>query len=325
MTDDFFAVPEQCAIGRVCDTHGKYYLPSPYTGEADHYDRVSTLKAMPEDTYHIHQWKRRNVAKGLASSPGLLAQAQGSTVPRTLDTICDVAEDLAGANVASTLGTEVHDYTELADRGRVLDVPEQWHTRMADYHTALDDHGITVLPDMIERAVVSTVYGVAGRFDRVVRLADGTHAVLDLKTGKSLYKEFAIQAYIYAEAFNSHGVWDDDAKAWMDPGFKVREDFAIIVHLPARGKGARVLPIDLETGRLGANLAQQIQGWRQMRVEGWHLPLDVIPFRGEDTMSVIATASSREDLVAIMRSLESVNAWSKIYADACRARLAEIQ
>ena len=233
MTTDHFATGgggAECVLGRTCKKHNDhYYLTDPRTGEADHFQRVSTLKEIPAHKLHISQWRQRNIATGVARSNDLQDRVLRAATTAEMNTICEEAHEQAGGNEASELGTDIHDYSEKADLGEPLGVPEQWRGRIAEYVKALADHHITVIPEMIERCMLSTRYEVAGRFDRVVRLADGTYVVADLKTGKSLSsrKEFAIQTAIYADGFNSHGVWDEDAKAWVDPGFKVREDFGL--------------------------------------------------------------------------------------------------
>lgn len=331
MTTDYFGDGEACVLGRTCKKHNDhYYLTDPRTGEADHFQRVSTLKEMPADMFHISQWRQRNIAIGVATSDSLRARVLRDPSTAVLNDICEDAHDEAGGNVASELGTDIHDYSEKVDLGDPLAVPEEWRGRLAEYTKALADLHITVLPEMIERCMLSTRYEVAGRFDRVVRLADGTYAVADLKTGKSLSsrKEFAIQTAIYADGFNTNGVWDEVKQAWHDPGFKVREDFGLIIWLPAKGKGCKVKPVRLDVGRQGADLAAEVRAWRKSSVTGVDLPLDAIPVPEQasliEWMSRIGRAGSRKDLEQIAAAARIAGDWGTDLRELVLARLAEI-
>lgn len=232
---------------------GRYPLPHPETGEAKTWMRVSNLIKKAEDTYHLELWKQRNVAKGLAMRPDLVEAMQYLDVKADkvrVNKICERAQELAGAYLMSNEGTEIHKSVELSERadGAVSAAPEHHRTKVGLYFDALRAHGIEVVPDLVERTVVSTRYEVAGTFDNVFRLGDGSYVLGDKKTGDSLdlsLPAIAAQLDCYRDAINAHGVWNGFR---YDSTVKVRDDFALVVHLPSTRDEVTVYRVDLSRG-----------------------------------------------------------------------------
>lgn len=237
---------------------GRYTLPNPDNGKSKSWQRVTTFVKMTDDTYHLELWKQRNVAKGVAilaqSRPGFiddLATRDVKVDKDRLNKIVERAQDEADAYKMADEGTALHTSTELADyNGGKLDrVPERHHARVQMYLDALRVNGLRVVPDMIERVTASARFEVAGKFDRIFRLADGSYVIGDLKTGDSLdlsMPSIAAQLDCYRDGINNVGVFDGQR---YDTSIRVRNDFGIVVHLPSTRDECTVYRIDLNEGR----------------------------------------------------------------------------
>lgn len=311
------------------DRWGRYLLTDPVTGKERGWQRTTTFTKMASDTFNLTQWAGRNIAKGLSLRPDLLALAATLDIKRDskrLNELCEDAKEAAGAKTAANTGTALHAFTEAHDEDRSEDVPEMYRGRIKQYDQALKDYGITILPDMIERIVVSTRYDVAGTFDRVVQLDDGSHVIFDLKTGRDLsygMNEIAIQLACYADAFNAHGVWNPDRGMWHRKAVaEVRQDYAIVAHLPAAGDGCMLYKVDLEAGRQGADLCALIRQWRKRNGIGqvWEKPEQLVV----EWDARIAGASTRKDLEQIAAAARIAGEWDAGLRDLVLARLEEL-
>lgn len=307
------------------DRYGRYLLTDPETGKERAWQRTTTFTKMASDTFNLTQWAGRNIAKGLALRPDLLALAATMDIKRDakqLNALCEDAKEAAGAKSAANTGTALHSFTEAHDEDRHEAVPEAYRHRIRQYDQALKDHGITILPGMIERIVVSTRYDVAGTFDRVVRLGDGTRAIFDLKTGRDLsygMNEIAIQLACYADAINAHGVWNADAGKWERDAPIVRDDFAIVAHLPAAGDGCTLYRVDLADGRDGADLCALIREWRKLKGVG-----EVMEPQAPDWIARITHASTRRELEHVASAARIAGEWDADLRDLLLIRLDQI-
>jgi hypothetical protein len=237
---------------------GRYRLPNPVTGKDRSWRRVSNYVKVVEDTYRLELWKQRNVLRGLA----LMIQSGKVTVDQIaakhvkddskwLNSLSEACQDVAEAYKMADAGTALHKSTELADYagGGLNRVPPEHRPHVRLYLDALAARGITIVPGMIERRTVSLKYDVAGSFDRIVRLQDGSMAIADLKTGDSLdfsMPGIAAQMDCYENGVNTHGVWDGRR---YDDSIRVRDDFALIIHLPSTRLEVDLIKVDLSCGR----------------------------------------------------------------------------
>jgi hypothetical protein len=307
------------------DRYGRYLLTDPVTGKERAWQRTTTFTKMASDTFNLTQWAGRNIAKGLSLRPDLLALASTMDIKRDakqLNALCEDAKEAAGAKTAANTGTALHSFTEAHDEDRHEAVPEMYRPRIRQYDQALKDHGITILPGMIERIVVSTKYDVAGTFDRVVRLEDETHVIFDLKTGRDLsygMNEIAIQLACYADAHNAHGVWDAERGRWADGVPKVRDDFALVAHLPAAGDGCTIYKIDLQAGREGADLCAVIRDWRKRKGVGevWEPP-------ATDWTERVLKADTRKELEHVASAARIAGEWDSRLREVALVRLDQI-
>lgn len=225
---------------------------------------VTTLAKIPDDTYSLDMWRRRQTAIGLAKAPHLLESVAAHHTDRNkLNELCEQAMDVAGASQAAERGTAAHRVTERIDQGEdVILTPTA--VLVADtWKRLLDGAGLDVVPDMVERCIVYPERRVCGKLDRVLRVRDdsplpkslrGKLVIGDLKTGAGAIKyprSTAIQLALYANAPLLARPWEglDGETTEFDP---LPDDLdrttGIVVSMPAEGV-AQVYAIDLTTAQ----------------------------------------------------------------------------
>jgi len=315
----------------------------PVTGKVvgRHARATNFIKGIADD-FGLQLWMRRVIVKGL--SPEDLTELMPLDVSRDaarIDEICATAKAAAGGDDASKLGTKLHDLTEHADRCEWDQVDKEYVDRMHEYRTALDAAGLTIIPMLIERRVIHLGLGpspVIGKFDRIVRTADGDHVILDVKTGSldpdkftEKWLEMAAQTNIYQEAANAHGVYDTVNKRWTEVP-PVNKDYAIIAHLPAKGEGCRLYTVDLEEGREVLAALQKLRQKRKTKgfVRTYERPATVnVDMKAladgvaerKDFPFLIDTAMTKSALLGLMADAKALSCWNTDLASRCKARL----
>lgn len=97
-------------------------------------------------------------------------------------------------------GKRIHDLGERLAKGEPVEVPDDLRPRVEAYARFLDDWDIEVIAT--ESPCCNTTYQYAGTFDLVAKVGklDGVQLVMDIKTGKGVYSETALQLAAYARA-----------------------------------------------------------------------------------------------------------------------------
>jgi hypothetical protein len=346
---DLFDSPEQPAgreeAGVKRDRWGRYLLPTyppPAPGTASKgkrgkpaeigWTRATTFAKSISDTYALSLWSQRMVAKGLAIRPDLYALAASTPVSDkdTLNTLVEDAKTAANARVSANLGTAMHGFTEMHDRGELLadpewkSVPEQFHADLRAYAALLKRHAILIDPALIERIVVNPHYQVAGTFDRI-GFHDGEPVVVDLKTGRDLtygWNEIAIQLYLYA---TSAAMWNRDTETYSPLPNALSMTRALVIHLPVGKATATLYEVDLEPARAAADLCQGVREWRKYRNLAREIGVATAGATGPDIGTVeelvtevrpptyaerIAAASSVTELSAVWRDATAAGQWT---------------
>lgn len=253
--------------------------------------RATTFAKSYSDTFSLSEWGNRMVVRGLTLRPDLVALAHGLEVKRdkdALNSIAEQAKEAAGQKVAANLGTAIHSFTERLDAGVMTQAevpqPYQYHTSL--YAARVAEAGLTTRPQWIERTTSVLVQGerpgvqeqVAGTLDRIFRLPSGELVIGDLKTGANLeygWGEIAVQLALYAHGVNERGLYDHRTKSWQPPMDTVREDFAIVMHLPAdptdggkhpgREAFCELYYVDLTIGWADASLCADVRSRRKAK------------------------------------------------------------
>lgn len=290
MSEMFESVETSSEIKR--DRWGRYLLTNPVSGKSEPFTRATTFAKSISDTFTLSQWSQRMVAKGLALRGDLVSLAYTLDVKDDRDTLNKIVEDAksaAGNKVAANMGTALHSFTQAIDEdptaGLEYLVPESHRADVTAYRTALDEAGVRVLPYMIERVTAVPEFEVAGTMDRgldlthcrldlgeingrPVDLADGQVVIGDLKTGRDLqygWNEISIQLAIYAMGAKACGLWNLRRNVW-DPPVAVRQDFALVIHLPVGSGKATIYKVELEPARRAMELCRDVRAWRKYRV-----------------------------------------------------------
>ncbi len=270
------------------DHLGRYLIPSlpadyreqfarqgyavPAKSGSQPWTRATTFAKSISDTFTLSAWSQRMAVKGLATRPDLYALAAATPVDDKagLDAIVEQAKDAAAVRARANLGTAVHGFTEIHDRGEdISSIPAPWTQDVAAWATALANHNLSAHPEYIERAVVNTRWSVAGTFDRIFRLVleDGTTCwvIGDLKTGHDLrygWNEIAIQLVIYALA---DAIYDWTRGVFLPLPAGLRTDIGVVVHLPAGSGEASVYRVKLGPAAEAADLCRKVREWRATR------------------------------------------------------------
>jgi len=344
MTDVFEAPPTAKDPGRNDeegirrDRYGRYLLPDPEGRKEQPWTRATTFAKTISDTYTLDLWSQRMVAVGLALRPDLLALAAAGAALKDkaeqkaqLQPVCDAAKDAAAARAGSNLGTALHRFTDQIDRGDTPFVPPPWDSDVAAYRAALAEHGLEVDPEYIEQIVIVQRFSVAGKFDRLTRVAGSTaRRVFDLKTGRDLsygWGEIAVQLALYA---NADRIWDRDAQTYR-PMPEIDREKAIVAHLPVGSGTCTMYEVDIGTGWTAAELCDRVRQWRRFRTLATPLSKTVVEPSGTPAMNGslsyaerIAVATSSGELDAIWREATSKGLWTPALLDLGKKRQAEL-
>jgi hypothetical protein len=323
------------------DRFGRYLLPDPGEPGATStlpWTRATTFAKSIADTFGLAKWELRQVAKGLTLRQDLFALAASCSADdkKTLDQVCSDAKEAAASSSGANLGTALHTFTERVDRGEQVNVPPPWDADVTAYGKALDEAGITVLPEYIERIVVVRQFNVAGTLDRVVRLdATGRLYIDDTKTGRNLsysWTEIAIQLALYAHA---DAMWNGAAGRY-EAMPEVDQDTALVVHLPVGQATAEVHEVDITAGWQAAQLCADVRAWRARK--GLSRPLQPKPAKTDIAGSAEATqrltraslfnaikrARSEAELIRIWEQADANGTWNAAATKAAKARKAQL-
>lgn len=220
----------------------------------------------PASGLRFYRWQGRDLPsvtsiRRMAGIPhGLHQWALGKVIDRVLDDfpkIRTLVESGDAGNVklvrthlragateerdaAAKLGTAVHD---AAATGRALsDVPPNVAPRLRQYMDWLEVSGAEVLAS--EFQCWNLAVGYAGTADLLVRLRDGSVWLVDLKTGKGVYGDHALQliAYLRAEFVGSDNVVDSATTALLHEARGMA-----VLHLADKGWEFRSLTADAAT------------------------------------------------------------------------------
>lgn len=245
---------------------GRYVVPHPITGKPNEkFTRVTTGSHVLDNQTGLDVWKMSNVVLGLKQEPDLLDTIdlfdEPSMVKRRVRHVAERASELAGSKEAAELGTAIHAWTEAVESGThtIDQIPPQFRPYIHAYLRTLQEWGMRTVPGMIERVVFNATTGWVGTFDRIYELADGTYAIGDVKTSKSLsYSLLGFSAQIADYATATH-MLDFDGKTWGPMPEGIRQDFGVIMHLPSNNPGhCEAVTIDIGFGVEVLSLAMEI-------------------------------------------------------------------
>lgn len=281
--DEFARVhsKDECPL----DRYDRYLIVPDGADKAIPHTRASTVSKTMDDGYGLVPWKVRNTALGFAVDQilfgrlcALAPEDLADVDDHKLDALCGEALKAAGGEDARDTGTLLHDFAEQTVKGikPVDKVPDPYRADIVAAHHKLDELGIRIVPEFVERYVVvpGLTEPVAGRIDGPAWFGS-TLKVFDWKTGVRLgpwsWLAFAIQLALYSRAASFY-----NAKTKThEPVPAIDQDTGLIFHMPAGKAKCDVYFVDLNLGWQAAQVAMAVRGWRRRGKSGelaepWH-------------------------------------------------------
>lgn len=230
---------------------------------------ASSIAKVPDDTYHLNQWRVRTALIGAAANPHLLTAVAGDHDNKEkLNELVEEAIRLGKGNTGRDYGTAVHRVIERLNTGdTLLETPEVAKLR-EQWNKLLATEGLEVVAT--EGAVLDPERRYSGRFDvKVCNLATGTIHIGDVKTGADADKYLhahSVQLHLYASApYLARGIpiGDVDFETEdFEPHTGVDQAVGYVFHLPLEGEPSAI-PIDLAAGAWAmTNVIEPIWTWR---------------------------------------------------------------
>jgi hypothetical protein len=231
---------------------------------------VSTIRRQERtyrgSTYHVYYDGRKQIPgvttilNGGLPKPALVGWAarscaeyvvndwddlEGMTPTQRLDAV-KTAPDRA-RNTAAARGTDIHTYGEALAHGGEVTVPDELLGPVQAYARFLDTWDVQ--PLHVESTVVNRKRGYAGTLDLIADIG-GVHWLFDIKTGKDVYDDVALQlaAYRYAQTITGPDDTETDMPSIEQVGvIHVAPDTARLVPVRADPAAFRQFLYILET------------------------------------------------------------------------------
>ena len=244
-------------------------------GKRVRYSRSSNGGKILDDESNLTDWKLRTVIAGAAQRPELMAAASVLDIDRDKKTLRDIAEKCLVAGKGerrSVIGTAVHAMFDHIDRQDTWVAPPNYVELCMSYVEMKYHWGFEV--EDIEIHCINDRFRLAGTLDRRFRTTKalvapdgsiipiGTVLVADLKTGKEL--EYAAGSYCtqlaaYVDSMR-YDVVNDERSEFIPSSL---QDWALIIHADSADTRVDVYWVDIESGRLGLELATKVKEWRR--------------------------------------------------------------
>ena len=268
-------------------------------GKQKRYARQSSHGDTLEEKSGLNNWLVAKAVEGAAKDQSILARAIASSPyedhKSDWTAIRQDAIQAGRGSYKADIGTAVHAMSERWEEESDYD-PGGIYTPALEAYSKLQNE-LGLKSQLIECQFVNDEYNTAGTADRLYELTKplitptdeillpGTLVVGDLKTGSSL--EFSAPGYAIQIAGYAGGVLYDVVNNVRIPTPSINQRWAIIMHLDVESAHCEFIWIDLEVGRFGARLAEEVREWRRAwrRKEGYKasmLPVKVAPDPAEE-------------------------------------------
>ena len=244
-------------------------------GKQKRYARQSSHGETLEDKSGLSNWLVAKAVEGAAKDQSILARAIASSPYEDHKSdwtrLRQDAIQAGRGSYKADIGTAVHAMSERWEEDTEYDPGPKFSPALEAYSKVQKDLGLR--SKLIECQFVNDESNTAGTCDRLYELTKplitptdevlppGTLVVGDLKTGSSL--EFSAPGYAVQIAGYAGGVLYDVVNNVRVPTPTINQDWAIIMHLDVEGAHCEFLWVDLEVGRFGARLAEEVREWRR--------------------------------------------------------------
>ena len=237
------------------------------------YSRPSGWGRDLDDESNLTLWRIDRAMDGVASSPALRAKVAASLGQKEgRRELRDEAILIGRGGESADIGNALHAMSARVECEDGYVAVEPYAADLAAYLSTIDRAGL--VSRHVECKLCSDVWRAAGTTDRLYELQReliapngavleaGQFVVGDLKTGARLdysLPGFCVQLAIYDDSV-FYDV-DTDVRTPLPDG--LRTDWAVLVHLPVGQATCELHWLDLEVGRAGARIVQQVRAWRK--------------------------------------------------------------
>jgi len=246
-------------------------------GKGERYSRPSSFADPLDDKSALTNWRidrgcigvardRALQARWCAIDPDDKGQAKEKEKLRQ-----DSISSGRGAEAAD-IGTALHAMSVRWENEDTFSPPEPYLSSLMAYEAAM--HRLGLRSERFEFHVVNVEHRCAGTADRLylltmplvtpsgVVLEAGTRVVGDLKTGGKF--EFSMPSYAVQMALYAGGQFYNVVTDEFEETPTINQEWGLVVHMPANNPGeCEFLWCDLEVGRYGAYIVDQVKLWRK--------------------------------------------------------------
>jgi hypothetical protein len=234
------------------------------------YSRPSGWGHDLDDESALVLWKIDRAMDGMAASPALVAKvvAAGKTGRKALR---EEAINKGRGEEASEMGTALHAMTVKHETEEGWKAPEPFDSDLAAYSVAMEAAGLKSA--FIEVPMCNDDLRAAGTADRIFetvrellapdgsRIPPGTLLMGDIKTGSKL--DYSLPGYFIQLAIYADGVMYDVDHDVRLATPDIHRRWGLLVHLPAGTATCKLVWVDLDVGRHGAQLVRSVREWRK--------------------------------------------------------------
>jgi hypothetical protein len=244
-------------------------------GKSKRYARQSSHGDTLDDKSGLSNWLVAKGIEGAAKDQSILARAIASSPyedhKSDWTTLRQDAIQAGRGSYRADIGTAVHAMSERWEQDSSYDPGPKFSPALEAYSKVQKDLGL--VSQLIECQFVNDEFHTAGTADRLYQLTKplitpsdeillpGTLVIGDLKTGSSL--ELSAPGYSIQLAGYAGSVLYDVVNNVRIPTPTINQRWAIIMHLDVEEAHCEFLWVDLEVGRFGARLAEEVREWRR--------------------------------------------------------------
>ena len=235
--------------------------------------RSSSLGDVLDDKSALTNWRIDRAIDGVAAKPELAA-AVLTAKDGDRATYTKLREEAINAGrgaYRADLGTAVHAMVDRWETDPEWDPGEPYRSALEAYTAEVTRLGLKT--QFIEVKLVNYDVGTAGTADRLyetttpLRAPDGSILpagellVGDTKTGSSL--EYSMPGYAVQLATYAGSQLYDVVNNCVLPTPPINQDWSVIMHISVEEGTCEAIWVDLEVGRYGVGLANEIREWRR--------------------------------------------------------------
>jgi hypothetical protein len=237
------------------------------------YARPSGFGKDLDDESALVLWKIDRAMDGVVSSPALSAKVAAKLGRKDgRKELRDEAILIGRGGESADMGTALHAMTHRLESEENYVAVEPYAADLACYLANIDEAGL--VSEHIEVHLCSDTWRAAGTADRIYRatreltvpegppILPGQLIMGDLKTGAKL--DYSLPGYCVQLAIYVDSCFYDVATQERSPlPDNLRDDWGLLIHLPAGTATCTLLWCDLQVGRIGAKLVREVRAWRK--------------------------------------------------------------